>query len=115
MTPEQLEIRNKRRQRNRECAQRSRERKNHQIYELQTKIKELEAEIKVFRANTIECVCVQRSRKSENVHLNELKTKIQELETKNQDLEDKMKMTNTFHKIQMSVISARMYGLKWLG
>ena len=50
MTPKQLESRNKRRQRNRECAQRARVRKNNHVNELETKVKVLDGEKKF--ANT---------------------------------------------------------------
>lgn len=50
MTPKQLESRNKRRQRNRECAQRARLRKNNHVNELETKVKVLDGEKKF--ANT---------------------------------------------------------------
>ena len=50
MTPKELESRNRRRQRNRECAQRARIRKNNQVNELETKVKDLEGEKKF--ANT---------------------------------------------------------------
>jgi len=46
LTPAQLESRNKRRQRNRECAQRARVRKHNQLNELETKVKSLEGEKK---------------------------------------------------------------------
>ena len=46
MTPKQLESRNKRRQRNRECAQRARDRKVNHVNELESKVKNLEGEKK---------------------------------------------------------------------
>ena len=110
LTPEQLENRNKRRQRNRECAQRLRDRRNNLIYELQTKIKKLEAENEDLREKM-----KKKNNKLENVHINELTTKIKELEAKNHYLEVEKKMANTFHKIQWRIFSARMYGLKWSG
>ena len=110
LTPEQLEYRNKRRQRNRECAQRLRDRRNNLTYELQTKIKRLEAENQDLRQKM-----KNKNNELENFHINELTTRIQELEAKNHYLEVERKMANTFHKIKLSTISTKMYGLKWSG
>ena len=84
MTPKQLESRNRRRQRNRECAQRARVRKNNHVNELETKVKDLEGEKKftnTFHKNKLANVSAK---------LHGMKWKMKAKERKMKSMERKM-------------------------